>query len=264
MNPMIRKELQQRMRERRGWIIPTLYLLILGAVIVMVYYLASSDEYRVVQGATVGVALFLAISYSQLALLLLFSPIFSAGSLTIEKEQRTIAGLLTSLLGIGDIWWGKFAASLLFVILLLITGLPMLSMAFAFGGVGLYEAAMATLTTIIILVTVAAIGLYCSSAFRRSVHATAAGYGVVVTLSLVSGIVFAIMMSLHQNVNWVNYGWKIKGALYFNPFFFLTMSFAPVRELYPEWTTCLLIYIALALLAILLTMRNLRRTGEVS
>ena len=33
MNPMIRKELRQRMRERRGWILPSLYLLALCAII---------------------------------------------------------------------------------------------------------------------------------------------------------------------------------------------------------------------------------------
>ena len=27
MNPMVRKELRQRMRERRAWLLPTLYLL---------------------------------------------------------------------------------------------------------------------------------------------------------------------------------------------------------------------------------------------
>jgi len=31
MNPMIRKELRQRMRERRAWLLPSLYLLVLGA-----------------------------------------------------------------------------------------------------------------------------------------------------------------------------------------------------------------------------------------
>lgn len=264
MNPMIRKELQQRMRERRGWIIPTLYLLILGAVVVMVVYMSSIEEYRVPQGAQVGLILFVAGCYTQLALLLLFSPIFSAGSLTIEKEQRTISGLLTSLLGSGKIWWGKFVASLLFVMLLLITGLPILSMAFAFGGIGLYEAAMATLTTIIILVTVAAIGLYCSSAFRRSVHATAATYGIVLALSVVSAIVCAIMVNINRHQAWVDYGFKVKGAMYFNPFFFLTMSFAPFRELYPEWTTCLMLYAGITLLAILFTLRNLQRSGETA
>src|ERR1700733_14930515 len=145
MNPMIRKELRQRMRERRGWILPSLYLLALCAIISFVYYEQASETRGMQQGWQFGVELFLTLAYSQLALLLLLAPIFSAGSITIEKEQRTLAGLLTSLLTSGQIWWGKFVSSLLFVLLLLITSLPVLSMAFAFGGVGPWEVFSATL-----------------------------------------------------------------------------------------------------------------------
>jgi ABC-2 type transport system permease protein len=136
MNPMIRKELRQRMRERRGWILPSLYLLTLSAVITVAYYSTAWGGSQQIQGWQVGAALFLTLAYTQLVLLLLLAPIFSAGALTIEKEQRTLGGLLTSLLQPAQIWWGKFAASLMFVLLLLIIGLPVLSAVFAFGGVG--------------------------------------------------------------------------------------------------------------------------------
>jgi ABC-type Na+ efflux pump permease subunit len=43
----------------------------------------------------------------------LLAPVFCAASLAIEKEQKTLAGLLTSWLTPFAIWWGKFAASLL-------------------------------------------------------------------------------------------------------------------------------------------------------
>jgi len=139
--------MRQRMRERRGWLLPSLYLLILGAIVAFTYFAATASNWSQpnIQGSAVGVALFLVLSYSQLALLLLMAPIFSAGSITIEKEQRTLAGLLTSLLTTTQIWWGKFVSSILFVLLLLITGLPVLSMAFAFGGVGPWEIFTATL-----------------------------------------------------------------------------------------------------------------------
>ena len=46
MNPMIRKELRQRMRERRGWLLPSLYLLVLGAVVTFVYYMSTMQRGR--------------------------------------------------------------------------------------------------------------------------------------------------------------------------------------------------------------------------
>jgi len=270
MNPMIRKELRQRMRERRGWLLPSLYLLILGAVVAFTYFAATANSWNQanLQGASVGVTLFLVLSYAQLALLLLMAPIFSAGSITIEKEQKTLAGLLTSLLTATQIWWGKFVSSILFVLLLLITGLPVLSMAFAFGGVGPWEVFSATLTTVIILACMSAIGLYCSSAFRRSVHATAVSYAAVIAISVVTAIIFGVCAGMNANSMTGAHGWydiplSIRAPMYLNPFFFLTASFAPPAQLYPAWTTCAVVFVTVGAIAVALTVRNLRRTQDV-
>ncbi len=274
MNPMIRKELRQRMRERRGWLLPSLYLVVLGAVVTFAYFLTTGERSASsIQGSTVGVVLFLTLAYSQLGLLLLLVPIFSAGSITIEKEQRTLSGLLTSLLTSGQIWWGKFASSLLFVLLLLVTSLPVLSMAFAFGGVGPWEVFSATLTTVIILACMSAIGLYCSSAFQRSVHATAVTYATVIAISVVTAIVFFVRMTMYETGHHgqqaaVGGGWyqiplDIRIPMYLNPFFFLTASFAPPEQLYPAWITSAGVFIAIGVLAVVLTLRNLRRRGDL-
>jgi len=270
MNPMIRKELRQRMREPRGWLLPSIYLLVLGAVVTFAYFVTTTDRgLRSIQGATVGVVLFLTLAYAQLTLLLLLMPIFSAGSITIEKEQRTLAGLLTSLLTSGQIWWGKFVASLLFVLLLLVTSLPVLSMAFAFGGIGPWEVFSATLTTVIILASMSAIGLYCSSAFQRSVHATAVSYATVIAITVVTAITFFVRMQIYDSARrpaahgWYDIPLNIRAPMYLNPFFFLTASFAPPKQLYPAWITCAGLFIALGALAVVLTLRNLRRRGDL-
>jgi ABC-type transport system involved in multi-copper enzyme maturation permease subunit len=271
MNPMIRKELRQRMRERRGWLLPSLYLLVLGAVVTFAYFVTTVERGQSgIQGSTVGVALFLTLAYSQLALLLLLVPIFSAGSITIEKEQRTLSSLLTSLLTSGQIWWGKFVTSLLFVLLLLVTSLPVLSMAFAFGGIGPWEVFSATLTTVIILACMSAVGLYCSSAFQRSVHATAVSYATVIAISVVTAIVFFVRMQIYESAHqsdsarsWYNIPLNIRAPMYVNPFFFLTASFAPPKQLYPAWVTCAGVFIPLGAVAVALTLRNLRRKGDL-
>jgi ABC-type transport system involved in multi-copper enzyme maturation permease subunit len=274
MNPMIRKELRQRMRERRGWLLPSLYLLVLGAVVTFTYFVTTEAGGRTnIQGSIVGVALFLTLAYSQLALLLLMAPIFSAGSITIEKEQRTLAGLLTSLLTPVQIWWGKFVSSLLFVLLLLVMSLPVLSMAFAFGGVGPWEVFSVTLTTVIILASMSAIGLYCSSAFRRSIHSTAVSYATVVAISVVTAIIFFVRLQMYEasravqnaavGASWYHIPLSIRLLMYLNPFFFLTASFAPLNQLYPAWTTCAALFIGFGAIAAALTLRNLRRSGDL-
>lgn len=263
-NPMIQKELRQRMRERRGWILPSLYLLVLSATIVLFYQGTTSERGNQVQGYEIGVGMFLVAAFSQLALLLLLTPIFSAGALTIEKEQRTLAGLLTSLLGPVQIWWGKFVASLLFVLLLLVAALPVLGVAFSFGGLGIWELAMASLTTIVILATVSSISLYWSSVFRRSVNATAVSYVTVILMSAVPWIIFAIGQSRLEPVTWQESPLWVHAPLFLNPIYFLITGFVPKEQLYPEWISCLVAFLVLTAICSLLTLRNIRRSGDVA
>jgi ABC-2 type transport system permease protein len=262
MNPMIRKELRQLMRERRGWVLPSLYLIALGAVAIFVYFQTlqiQATAARFLEGPDIGIPLFLALLYTQLTVLLLLVPVFSAGALTIEKEQRTMAGLLTSLLTDTEIWWGKFLSSLLFVMLLLVAGMPVLSLAFAFGGVGPWELFIVTLTTVIILGSMSAVSLYWSSLFRRSVAATAVSYAFVVVLCVVSTLLYAAQEATHRGSAWAALPWSARVPLLANPFFFLTLSLTDPRGLYPEWFFSAVIFVLLGTLAVWLTIGNLRR-----
>src|SRR5439155_9740314 len=110
-------------------------------------------------------------------------------SLYLIVLGSTLAALLTSLLSTREIWWGKFVAALLFQIFLLISAVPVLALAFAFGGVGWRELGIATLTTLVVAASLSAVGLISSAYFRRTIHATAVTYAVVTILTAVTGIV---------------------------------------------------------------------------
>jgi len=263
MNPMIRKELRQRMRERRAWLLPALYLIGLGTTVVLAYFLvtlsgrASRTLGMTVQAADVGQAVFIAAVYVQLGVLLLMAPVFSAGALTIEKEQRTLTALLTSLLTPAQIWWGKWVAAILYQVLLLVSALPVLSLAVAFGGVGPREIAIATGSTFVTLASVSAVGLYCSSFFRRSVNATAVTYAVVVLLVIVTSVVSAIVTAVVRDPRQFPLHLLVP-----NPFFALSMGLFGQGPQLSLWLESLGFYVALALLASALTVRNLGRSGD--
>ncbi len=261
MNPMIRKELRQRMRERRGWLLPTLYLLLLGGVVLLAYETAGTEAAhwaagREVQGAEIGIAIFVTVAYTQLSVLLLLAPALGAGAIAIEKEQRTLAALLTSLLTPGEIWWGKFVAALSFQALLLLTALPVLALAFAFGGVSPWDVAVASGTTLVILASVTAVGLYCSSYFRRSAHATAVSYAIVIGLVVLTTVVAGLGPSS-----------PFGAALTLNPFYTVTLALAGAAfvEALPgprHVLVSLLVFVALAALSAALAVRNLARSGD--
>jgi len=265
-NPMIRKELRQRLRERRGWVLPTLYILLLSSVILFAYSEESGRQSMPngVQGAEIGVAIFLGLIFTQAIVLLLMAPVFSAGGITIEKEQRTFAALLTTLLTPGDIWWGKFVSSLLYLLLLLSCSLPLLALSFAFGGVEPKEVLEATGYTILSLGAVCSLGLLCSALFRRSVHSTAAAYAVVLILTVVTAILFFYLQERwHSEArDWAGMPDPIhvQGPLLLNPIYPL-LTLTGGAEFPYALSSCLL-FAAMLLLAAASTMRLLKRSGE--
>lgn len=276
MNPMIRKELRQRMRERRSWILPSIYIGILGAVVAMAYFFTLSESPWQrggdIQGAQIGVTVFITVVFAQLSLLLLLAPVFSAGSLTIEKEQRTLPMLLTSLLSPAEIWYGKFVSALLFLTLLLVSALPVLSLAFSLGGVEPAEVVRATAMTLLVLASISALGLYFSSIFRRSVHSTAVTYAAVIALTAITFIVYTMMESHWQSkqaqiirpagVSAPEIPRYYSIPLYLNPFYAVTSALMHTRHKFSDWLICALVFLSLGLAAAFLGFRNIRRRGE--
>ena len=268
-NPMILKELRQRLRERRAWLLPTLYLLVVAGTVSFAYYVSTDPDvtgHREVQGADIGQAIFLTAVFTQIIVLLLMAPVFSAGSLTIEKEQRTFAGLLTSLLTPPQIWWGKFVTALLYLLLLLCGALPFLAISFAFGGIEPIELLKATGSTILVLASICTIGIWCSSLFRRSVHSTAACYGIVLVLSIVTAVVFGILVS-----HWENQGTAapgegppayIQAPMFLNPLYPLLSMLGEELGQFSYPVSSWLLYTGLGCLAAAFAMRRIQRSGE--
>ncbi|HKD51488.1 MAG TPA: ABC transporter permease subunit [Candidatus Acidoferrum sp.] len=271
-NPMINKELRQRLRERRAWLLPTLYLLILSGTVSFAYYMTTDAEMRSqreVQGADIGLAIFFTVVFTQIIALLLMAPVFSAGSITIEKEQRTLTGLLTSLLSVTQIWWGKFVAALLYLLLLLLSALPILALSFAFGGVEPLQLVRATASTVLVLAAICSVGLWCSATFRRSIHSTAACYGIVLVLSVVTAVIFGILMSHWSSRHFMlmrrgdGPPAYVQAPLFLNPLYPLLsmMDDADFREfIYP--TSSWLLFAAMGCLAAAFAMRRLKRGSD--
>jgi ABC-2 type transport system permease protein len=266
-NPMIRKELLQRLREKRAWLLPTLYLLVVAGTALFAYYQmmerAPGDNTSEVQGADIGVAIFLTVIFSQLTVLLVMSPVFSAGSITIEKEQRTLSSVLTSLLGAPQIWWGKFVAALLYLLLLLFSALPLLVLSYTFGGVEAFDFVKTMAVTILVLACICSIGLWCSALFRRSVHATATTYGLVLTLCVITTILFAILASRSELAAISGPPAYVQTPLLFNPFYpLIAVTVDAGREVFSYPLSSCLLFLGIAGLAAGLAMRRIQRSGE--
>ena len=158
--------------------------------------------------------------------------------------------------------------ALLYLLLLLASALPLLALSFAFGGVEPTQLIRTTASTILVLASISAVGLWCSATFRRSIHSTAAGYGIVLVLSVVTAVVFGILMS-DWSSNHLGIGRAVsppayvQAPLFLNPLYpLLSMMDDPdFREfIYPasSW----MLFAAMGCLAAAFAMRRLKRGGD--
>jgi ABC-2 type transport system permease protein len=141
-NPIILKELRNRMRNKRTALSLALYTGVLSTIGLISYSSVAPDYFNPNYSyfsqrtiSTAGVTIYTTIIIAQLILLFFLVPAFTSGVLTGEKERQTYDILLLTLLRPVDIVIGKLLSSLAYLFLLIICSLPVASISLLLGGV---------------------------------------------------------------------------------------------------------------------------------
>ncbi len=195
LNPVLARELKQRMRGRHVWVVLTLYLVILTLILRWVYVAAAQDGQfdggvNLLASATAGRAIFQWLLFFMLLLVCFIVPGLTAGAISGERERQTLIALQLTLLRPRSIVVGKLLASLVFVVLLIVASLPLLTVPFLVGGVALSEVMKGLLMVLMTAVTLAALTLACSAVLRRTQAATVVAYGITLAMVLGTLIVY--------------------------------------------------------------------------
>lgn len=194
-NPVLVKELRGRMRGARAFVLLSIYLIILSAVTLLLYVALAADAGSDLNaGQRIGKALFLVIAAVALIEVCVITPALTAGSIAGEKERQTYDLLISSLLSPWQIVWGKLGAALAFALLMVISVVPVMSLAFIFGGVSLAEVLIALAGLIATSIFYATIGLFWSSVMRSSLGATSFSLGTIILILLGIPFLAAIVM----------------------------------------------------------------------
>jgi len=195
-NPIIAKELKGRMRGRQGVINITAYLSLIGFFLSLVYFLLTVDgsfsnsDPGFLQ--TVGKIIFSTVVLLELVMLAFIGPALTSSAISSERERKTIDLLKTSLLSARAIVMGKLGSATAFLLLLIFTAIPLQSLAFFLGGVGMAEIVVSTLMLVVTAIFFCALGMFYSSFAQRTLIATVLSYATI----LVSFIFFIMLLFL--------------------------------------------------------------------
>jgi len=205
-NPVLARELTERMRRRATPVQISLFLLAVIGIFASLFqvFMAMSRTVRCIEGncfeeagvlgfAGAGRQLFQTLLFFVVGLACMIIPALTAGAIAGERERQTLVPLQLTLLSPLQIVLGKLSASLAFMLFLLFATLPVLGVTFLIGGVSVPEVLKAALMIVLVCLMIGAVSIMCSALLRRSQGATVAAYGLVFVLSVGTFVPMAIL-----------------------------------------------------------------------
>lgn len=200
INPVMLKELRGRMRGIRGFAIITIFLGLMGFFTILLYLLYLPSGGAVVTGE-IGRLLFIGILFIELMLIIFIVPALTSGAITSERERKTYDLLQTTLISKATFVVGKMQSALGYIVLLLLSAIPLQSIAFLFGGVSESELILALIVLGVSAVTLGAFGMFFSSVTDRTLSATIRAYTVALGITIgVPMVAYFFFQGAYANV----------------------------------------------------------------
>ena len=183
LNPVMVKELRGRMRGVRGFAIITIFLTLMSFFTILLYLLRVPQGGVVVTG-DLGRQLFMGVLFIELMLIIFIVPALTAGAITTERERKTYDLLQTTLITKATFVVGKMQSALGYIVLLLLSAIPLQSVAFLFGGVSEAELILALMVLLASAIALGAFGMFFSSFTERTLAATIRSYTVAIVITV--------------------------------------------------------------------------------
>lgn len=129
----------------------------------------------------------------QLFAIVLLTPAYTAGAIAEEKDRRTLEFLLATDLGNREIVLSKLLARFADLVLLILTGLPILSLTELWGGIDPDLLLAGYAATFLTLVSIASLCILVSVHARKARDAIVLSYLAIVAYAGLSGMVYSIL-----------------------------------------------------------------------
>ena len=195
-NPVYVKETKLRVRNIKFALTILFYNLILIGIAVFgfeVLFNSGMNDY-VNYGTAIG--LYVALVVLESVMVGFLVPSFTAGSIAGEREKQTLEILLTTTMKPSEIVWGKLMASISMVLLLVVSSLPVISIVFTIGGLALVDLLQFVVLVFVAALLMGSIGVWASTAIKKTVPATVFTFAGIVVLcgvtAILDGVIYII------------------------------------------------------------------------
>lgn len=265
VNPVLDKEIKIRFRNKKTFMSVGFYLFVLGFLMIGFLYISGYNYQAGFINPGEYVFLFQMLSYIQFALVLFLIPAITAGVISSEREKQTLSMLLTTTQTSFSIIFSKLVSSVLFLLLLVVSSLPIYSFIFLFGGVSPLEVLSVMGMLLFIIFTFASIGVCISTFIRKTIISIVITYCVFIFLL---GGTFFIQLLLQINQTsgmeeWISYGLTVLNPIMamisvINPEVTSSNFFGGQLVSFPVWLAFIVVYSIITALLLKLCSSKLR------
>jgi ABC-type transport system involved in multi-copper enzyme maturation permease subunit len=198
VNPVIGRELTERLRGFRAFLAISIFVWVLALAMFLVFEgnAGTSDAFDLSARTGVGRLVFETVILMMTVLVLFFVPGLTAGAIAGERERQTLATLQVTMLRTRSILFGKVAAALVFLLLMIVAALPVLAVSYLLGGIRIADIFMGVLAVFIVALLVATMVVAVSSFAKRVQTSTLLAYGFTALLSFIGPLVYGILLLL--------------------------------------------------------------------
>jgi hypothetical protein len=254
-NPVLNRELLERWRGRRGFVILTAYLSVVTLLVMAMAWIISTwindtaefrgEGFLAQAGPAMGRGIFENLLALVLFFVLFFTPAYAAAQISGEREKRTLSLLQVTLVRPSQIVAGKLVASVAWLTILVLAAAPIAATGFYLGGVTVGDFLRSVALIMVVAVSVAAVALGLSSIARKTTTAIVLTYVFVIGL-LVGPLFGALVEAAFRQFDFPDNSRPI--ALYAEPYYGLADAVGADRfDLFGEEFPSLLLPFALAL-----------------
>ncbi len=192
--PLLRKDLAEMAQRKRTYVLRVAAaLLLFGSFMVYLSASVSTSQRYAATALGSGRQVFEFVAGALFTAIFVMLPATMSGALTYEKERQTMALLLLTDLRPTEILMEKYLGRLFSMAAYLLLALPLLAVAYAYGGVPTDMLASTVYMLVLTCLQVGALGLMCSAFFTSVASAFIATYLLCFVLYAGPALVMVLM-----------------------------------------------------------------------
>ncbi len=196
LNPVYKKELKMMARSVQLPVLAVIFNGVLSVVAIIALYCIGRISYN--NGTapySYMMPLYMLLLTLEVCLICLFVPSAAGGSIAGERERQTLDILLASKMTVPGIIIGKMMSCISMALLLVVSSLPVLTIVLMYGGISPLDIYESVMYVGFLILMIGCIGVFCSCRFKKTTFASIASYGIMIFMSVGTGML-VLMLSM--------------------------------------------------------------------